>query len=297
MKIECPNCRLAGELTDGDVPPEGKSINCPRCKTGFQVGGAPPLSWADSFIDCPNCGYSDFTGKRFDICPTCGLDARGYVKPQKKQRKTVLPGPETAGGEDGAGQDGVAGELPGARGEGRNKEGIGPGTFPRQVVPRDLDMPLPLKCLGWFFMFGGVAMVVWGIKGFYEYGEFRSRTAVSILGEHPGPFKVFLFLGFFPTFRVLLGIFAAGAGSEFMKMRPWTRKGMEVAAWSGIGYIVLNEVAKMLVWFNSSSGSVSFFYVFAGMMDALLMIPLWSAPLLAIIWYLHGDTIAGIFKE
>ena len=297
MKIECPKCKLAGEIPDDTVPSEGKNIDCPRCKTAFLIGGPSPLSWADLFTDCPNCGYTDFNGKRFEKCPTCGLQARGYVKPKKNIPKTDFHGPEMAATENDAGLERLTGKSSGTYGEVLNKDVIVPGTSPRSAAPLDFDMPLLLKCLGWFFMCGGLAMVVWGIVGFYEYGEFRSRSIASTPGDHPGLFKGFLFLGFFPTFRILLGVFAFGAGSEFMKMRPWTRKGLEIAAWGGIGYVVLNEVAKMLGWFSRSSGSASFFYVFAGMVDALLMIPLWSAPLLMIIWYLHGDTIAGIFKE
>lgn len=37
MRIECPGCKYFGEVPDDKIPEQGVSINCPKCKTKFQV--------------------------------------------------------------------------------------------------------------------------------------------------------------------------------------------------------------------------------------------------------------------
>ena len=103
MKIECPHCRLTGQVSDASVPAEGRHMECPRCKKAFFVEKSVTASWADTLTDCPHCGYSNFSGERFDICPTCGLVAKDYSEqrnqqgggrpaPRKAERPADLPG-------------------------------------------------------------------------------------------------------------------------------------------------------------------------------------------------------------
>src|SRR6266567_4649118 len=215
MKIECPHCRLTGQVSDASVPAEGRHMECPRCKKAFFVEKSVTASWADTLTDCPHCGYSNFSGERFDICPTCGLVA-----------------------------------------------------------------------------------LVWGIIGFCGYWKLTpAQAVVSEFEEPPGPVALYLTRGLLPTLQVLLGLYAAAAGSQFLQLRPWARKGVEVAAWGGIAFAVGCEVADLTAWIRRSSGSASFSYYLVGVADTLLMAAIWSAPLVVTILYLRGDTIGEAFEE
>lgn len=84
MKIECPNCKLSGQVSDANIPPEGRGMECPRCKTNIFVQKKATANWADTISDCPECGYSTFSTERFDICSRCGLDVKEFNKKGKK---------------------------------------------------------------------------------------------------------------------------------------------------------------------------------------------------------------------
>lgn len=37
MRVQCPKCDFSGNIRDELIPPEGKQVNCPKCKTRFFV--------------------------------------------------------------------------------------------------------------------------------------------------------------------------------------------------------------------------------------------------------------------
>ena len=78
MKIECPECKLTGNVDDSMVPATGIAMNCPRCKTSFYVKKETTANWKDTATECPICRFSTFSEERFDICPTCGLVIKDY---------------------------------------------------------------------------------------------------------------------------------------------------------------------------------------------------------------------------
>ncbi|TVR04954.1 MAG: hypothetical protein EA398_00840 [Deltaproteobacteria bacterium] len=41
MRIECPACGAGGRYPGENLPPEGKTIRCPKCGTKFRIGGPP----------------------------------------------------------------------------------------------------------------------------------------------------------------------------------------------------------------------------------------------------------------
>jgi hypothetical protein len=53
----------------------------------------------------------------------------------------------------------------------------------------------------------------------------------------------------------------------------------------------------MFGWIRRSSSSASLMYYLVGLADSMLMAALWSAPLLAAIWYLRRDVIRDEFPE
>ena len=305
MKIECPHCRLTGQVSDASVPAEGRHMECPRCKTAFFVEKSVTAGWAETLTDCPQCGYSNFSGERFDICPTCGLVAKDYSEQRNRQgggrpapRKAERPAEKpTEASSDRMRQD--LERLQRAEEQKQRLSAAGDLVLPADEppVPESLVVPAPVRYLGWAFVGVGLLALVWGIIEFCGYWKLTPAQAVaSEYEEPPGPVALYLTRGLLPTLQVLLGLYAAAAGSQFLKLRSWARRGVEVAAWGGIAYAVGCEVADLIAWIRRSSSSASFTYYLVGFADAILMAAIWSAPLVVTILYLRGDTISEAFE-
>jgi predicted Zn finger-like uncharacterized protein len=110
MKIECPGCKLSGNIDDSTVPATGLAMTCPRCKKPFTVekpvvAAGEAVAMLDS---CPKCQYSTFSEEKFAICPKCGLVVADYHKEQLAATKTdaraggtsseAFPGADAEGG-------------------------------------------------------------------------------------------------------------------------------------------------------------------------------------------------------
>ncbi len=306
MKIECPHCQLTGQVSDASVPAEGRHMECPRCKKAFFVEKSVTASWAETLTDCPHCGYSNFSGERFDICPTCGLVAKDYNEQRNRQgggrpapRKAERPADQPAA----AASDRMRQDLERLQRAEEQKHRLSAASdlvLPpdEPSVPESLVVPAPVRYLGWAFVGVGLLALVWGIIGFCGYWKLTPAQAVaSEYEEPPGPVALYLTRGLLPSLLALLGLYAAAAGSQFLQLRAWARKGVEVAAWAGIAFAVGCEVADLTAWIRRSSSSASFTYYLVGFADTILMAAIWSAPLIVTILYLRGDTISEAFEE
>ena len=300
MRIDCPNCKLSGQISDIKIAPEGQYIDCPRCKSSFFVQKSAASSTAETLSDCPECGYSTFTDDRFDICPQCGLVAgthnKLYKKPEKRQKEVPADNEPVTVDKERVRQD-----LERLRREEENKRNQFAGQElllpPIELPTEALIVPDPLRYLSWAIMAIGVLVLLSGGKGFIEYWNFTPAETVTLLPEErPGSMKLFFVHGLLPTLRLLLGAYIAAAGSQFLKMRTWAKKAVELAVWSGIMYVIVGEAYELAGWIHRSSGSGSFLYYFLGVIDTLLMISLWSAPLLAAIWYMRRGSFDEVFK-
>lgn len=281
-------------------------MECPRCKAAFFVEKCVTASWADTLTDCPQCGYSNFSGERFDICPTCGLVAKDYSEKRNRQgggrpapRKGERPADQPAAADSDRMRQDLE-RLQRAEEQKHRLPAAGDLVLPpdEPPVPESLVVPAPVRYLGWAFVGVGLLALVWGVIEFCGYWKLTPAQAiVSEYDEPPGSVALYLTRGLLPTLLVLVGLYAAAAGSQFLQLRPWTRKGVEAAAWGGIAYAVGCEVADLIAWIRRSSSSASFTYYLVGVADTILMAAIWSAPLVLTILYLRGDTIGEAFEE
>lgn len=298
MKIECPNCKLTGQVSDINIPPEGRTMDCPRCKTSFFVKKTLTANWADTVTDCPECGFSTFSAERFDICPQCGLVVKNYHQKQKPAaRKVTVPADEPAVID----REQMRLELERLdREEKKKRQQYAAGeTEPIQEeeqVPPAPVAPAPIQCLGWGAVLVGVVVLVCGVKGLYDYGQLHPAEAVfPEVEDPPGPFGLYLTHGLIPTLQALFGIYAAIAGSWFLKMRPGAGKGLEAAAWSGIAVAVASELVNLIASIRRASSSPSFLYYLVEFAGFMLMTALWTVPLLAAVWYMRRDVVTDAF--
>ena len=134
------------------------------------------------------------------------------------------------------------------------------------------------------------------MKGLYDYGQIHPAVAVfPEIEEPPGPFRLYLTHGLLPTLQALVGMYAAMAGSLFLKMRPGARKGLEAAAWSVIAFAVASELVNLIASIRRASSSPSFMYYLVEFIGFILMTALWTVPLLAAVWFLRRDVITDTF--
>jgi hypothetical protein len=166
-----------------------------------------------------------------------------------------------------------------------------------EPVATAMVAPAPVRYLGGGFMAAAIAVLAYGLKGWYDYLLLKPEQVTTQYEDIPGPFMFFLSYGLQPLLRVLIGLFVLGAAYLFLKMRPGARKLLEAAAWSAIAFVVISESFNMFGWIKRSSGSASLLYYLVGLSDSMLMVALWSAPLLGAVWYLRSDAIRDEFPE
>lgn len=301
MKIECPKCKLTGQTSDLNIPAEGRYMDCPRCKTSFFVKKTPTANWVDTMTDCPECGYTSFNAERFDICPGCGLVAAEYREKSKQKPSPAAQDGMRAEGSAEIDREGMRQELERLEREEQKKRqqragGPAAEPLPDEPVPVAAVVPDQIKYLGWVFVAAGIVALVYGLKGGYDYLALNPADAAQD-EDQPGTFMLFLTYGLAPLLQTALGLFAMAAGTAFAKMKAGARKLLETSAWCGVVYVAGSEAADLVSWFRRSSGASSIIYYLVGFAGSVLMAALWSAPLLAAIWYMRRDAITDHFQD
>ena len=302
MKIECPSCKLTGQVSDANIPPEGRGMECPRCKTSFFVEKVAPSNWADTATDCPECGYATFSAERFDICPKCGLVVKEYRERKKCQepaRKVDSHGEEPAVMDrERMRQDLERLEREDKIRRKQRMESVSAPLLREEPVPVHIDTPVQVTYLSWGFILVALGLLAYGGKGFYDYLQMSPAQAITSRYEDP-PTALGLYLshGFAPILMVIMGFYFLVAGSQFLRMRPWARKAMEAASWLGIVFVTGRELANMVAAFRRASSDAAIQYYLVEFAGFILMTACWSAPLIAVIWYLRRDLFRDAFGE
>ena len=150
-----------------------------------------------------------------------------------------------------------------------------------------VDVSIPY--IGWGFVLVGMVVLAYGLKGLYDYGQIQPAVAEFAWQEDsPGPFRLYLTHGLFPTLEAIVGMSAAIAGSLYLKMWPVARKLLRGAAWSGIALAVTSELFNFIVTIRATSSRSSLYYL-AEFIVFITMTTFWTVPLLALIWFLRRD--------
>jgi hypothetical protein len=305
MKIECPSCKLTGQISDINIPPEGRYMDCPRCKANFFIQKKASANWADTLSECPRCGFSTFSEERFDICPQCGLDPKIHNEQSRTQpapRKAAPPEVKPAVVD----REAMRKELERLEQKEAEKRQRRAESIAAPVVPGHLDEPVPtgtvapppVRYLGWGFIAASFGMLVYGLIGWFGYLGLKPPQSVTDRYEDlSGPSGVFVSFGLRPLLGIILGFCTLLAVHQFLKMRPEGRRLLEASAWGGVVFVIGSEALDMYGWVRRSSSSASLMYYLVGLADSMLMAALWSAPLLAAIWYLRTDSIRDEFPH
>lgn len=297
MIIECPQCRLSGNVNEVELPAEGRYMSCPRCKTNFHAA-KPPLPSDSRFLmnTCPVCQYSTFTDEMFAVCPKCGHSGKDYKKVLKKREEPVHHAPQQDLPPLQEDMEQLKRELDALSLSHRNPDLVKAPAEAAAAEP--VKAPEPVKWTGWVCVAAGAVLV---LLGFFGLNNYYSKDWQEILSEpllEPlSKTRVFFSLGFLPWLRTLVGIWVIVVASQFLTMQVWARRELERCAWGGLALGVINEVVGFVEWVRISSSSPSFIYFAVGIAGSLFMVLVWSVPPLGLLWYLRRETIMSEFPE
>jgi predicted Zn finger-like uncharacterized protein len=284
MKIECPSCQLSGKINEVELPDSGRELECPRCKNSFHVDKpVTPAGTLGLMNICPACHYSTFTEELFAVCPKCGLVGSNYrEKFRKKQEFEQIQHDQEV--------------LTRSH---RNPELVAAPTLKEESsLPEKSRIPQPVWIAGWVCMAVGGALLLYGIAGLRDY---YGKDWQAILSE---PFvepisktSLFFRLGFIPWLITLFSLYFSALAGLFLTLKPTARKELIRGAWVGLALGAIHEIADFINWVRISSSSPSFSYLFTGIMNSLLWIVLWSAPALALIWFLQNNKVLQEYPD
>jgi predicted Zn finger-like uncharacterized protein len=276
MKIECPSCHLTGKVNELELPADGRELKCPRCKKGFHVRKPPPPAGNQDLMNiCPTCQYSTFTEEMFAVCPKCGLVVSSYREKLRKQQE----------------MDQLQRDREALTRSHRNPDLI--LAVPEEGAAVKPSIPQPILVTGWICIAVGGALLLYGLAGVMNYyGKDWQSTLSDSVVEPVSKTTLFFRFGFIPWLITLYSASFTAVAGMFLARKKGMRRELIKAAWFGVALGIIHEVADFINWVRISSSTPSFSYLFTGIVNALLWIILWSAPALALIWFLSSDRIA-----
>lgn len=283
MRIECPNCKLAGNVEDTRVPLEGTYLDCPRCKTRFMVKHeeqpqaravkheAPVEARPGVAVNtCPACDYSTFSEDTFERCPKCGTIAGEWTEKMQKLKEQRAQEEERRREEK---------RVLDKYGEADPEEDV-------QAVPAE-EIPIQVMVLGWIAVGVAAVFLIIGLKGFFTYS--------AMTPPPPDPYAIepqitsgqlFLSSGLFPLFQLMFAIYTGVAALQFLRLRQWSRLGLEISGWLALAGVVISHIIELVMWIRQSSSFP--FMVIAATFFGLVI---WSIPPLAAVWFLRGEVV------
>jgi len=146
----------------------------------------------------------------------------------------------------------------------------------------------PIPYIGRVFVLAGFVVLACGVMGLCDYWQIHpAKVVIPELDRPADPLSRYLTHGLLPTLQVLLGVFTAMAGSQYLKMRSGAGKRLEAAAWGGIAFAVVSELDNMIASIKRASSSPSDWYYLVQFIGFILMTAVWTVLLLAAVWFLR----------
>ncbi len=281
MKIECPSCHLSGKVNELDFPPGGRDLQCPRCKSTFHVNKPPPPAGRQELMSmCPACQYSTFTDELFAVCPRCGLVGSEYRDNSKKRQEAERLDRDR--------------EL--LTRSHRNPDLVAPA--PEEDLPESARAPQTIRITALSCMAVGGVLLLYGLYGLATYysQDWQAILSERLLEPVSGT-SVFFRLGFIPWLIALFSGYLLFTAVMFLRLRAGCLQRLRECAWGGLALGVIHETVGFVKWVEISSSTPSFSYLLSGIAGSLFWIVLWSAPSLALLYWLGNDRIRREFAQ
>jgi predicted Zn finger-like uncharacterized protein len=281
MNIECPSCHLTGKINELDLPPDGKDLNCPRCKKSFHVAKPADAELKRVMMNsCPACQYSTFTDEMFTVCPKCGMTLEEF---QKKAQRRQEKEPSQR-------------DLQQLNRSIRNPDLIKPPI--EEKAPEAIKAAQPVAVTAWSCIGVALAILCYGIYGLLRYYGKDWQAALSeTLIEPVSKTHVFFTMGFVPWVMSLFGIYFTWTGYQFLNLKSDSHKRLVESAWGGFAVVVIYEAMDFIKWIRVSSSDPSLSYYAAGIFSSIITIALMGVPFFLLLWYLNSDTITREVKN
>lgn len=299
MKIECPNCRLSGNINEVELPDEGRYMGCPRCKTSFHIA-KPALPSDTRYLmnTCPVCQYSTFTEEMFAVCPKCGHSGKDYKKVVKRTDHTASQAPRQEPPVPHEDLEQLKRDLDAMQRSHRNPNLVAAPVEGTAEEPARRKIPEPVKWTGWLSFGAGAALFICGFVGLINY---YSKDWQAILSEpllEPlSKTRVFFSIGLMPWLHTLVAVWIMVVASQFLNLQGWARRELARCAWGGLALGVINETVGFIEWVRISSSSPSFLYCATGVIGSMIWVFVWSIPPLTLLWFLRKECILEAFPE
>lgn len=285
MKIECPECKLAGNLDEAVIPATGIALNCPRCKARFTVF-RPQAGDGGAMLDCcPSCQYATFSEEKFSACPKCGLVVADYLRQRAASNGNNAPAVPPA----------MTSEERRRDEESRKKYGLedqsaeaGRGTA---SVFGAKGAPVPLLITGWATIAVAVALVLYGASGYMEYQARQGEAeAVMKAGEQTlSGFSLFWRFGLIPLVMIAYAVVMTFAANRFLCLHARAIRWLEIGGWSGMALGAMIELVDFSAWCARASENATIGYYATGVLGGALMALLWMAPPFVLVEYLRSE--------
>lgn len=273
MKIECPTCKLSGEVNEAEIPLDGRYIDCPRCKNGFHVKKPLAKGWNQNMMSsCPACQYSTFTDEMFDVCPKCGLQGKVHNERKLKQQEEAQLKKDA---------ERLTRSL-------RPDDFISPPL--KEIEPEISSVPpvvrytaagvLAVACL---VAFSGVT----GLIGYNGDTLFEKINETSI--EPVSRTKIFLAHGLLPWVLTIYGVMMAFFSGMLLRSGRGALRLLELGAFIGMGIGVAYEVIDFIAVVRRSSASASFEYYLVGFVTSALLLAVWVVLPVALVRWIRSE--------
>lgn len=297
MKIECPECKLSGNLDESVIPATGISLNCPRCKARFVAERPQPGGEEGGMLDsCPSCQYATFSDEKFSVCPKCGLVVADYLRRRGtggNDRKAVTP----------VEQPHLTPEEQLRDAESRRKYGLeepeDEGEKPISLLGAS-GVPFPLQVAGWLTIVVAFALAVYGVSRYMEYlAKVNEAEAILQSGEQAlTGFSLFWRFGLIPLLMTGYGAAIVVIANRFLCLHSRAIGWLEIGGWTGMALGALTELVDLAAWCARASESATIGYYATGLFGGALMALLWMALPFVLVEYLRSeqfDRLKGYF--
>jgi hypothetical protein len=293
---------MTGNIDDIDISLLGGRLECPRCKNGFHIDKASPVTAGPYLMSmCPVCQYSTFTDEMFSVCPKCGTTGTNYrdmllkKSGQKQQRKEdenayqktppLEPAPERKMREHIL----LTRSL-------RNPdfERETPGKAEASKIP----IPGPIRLTGWIAIVAGGLSLCVALAGLVDYygKDWQAILSVPLL-EQKSKVWIFFKIGLFPWLRLIFSVCFIVAATQFLALRRLAPTIVSRMSWGGIALILIQEIIRIVNRILLSSGSPSPIFYIDCIITFLATAFFWSFPFLVTILLLRRESTLRDYPE
>ncbi|MFA5795390.1 MAG: hypothetical protein WC980_10055 [Candidatus Brocadiia bacterium] len=151
----------------------------------------------------------------------------------------------------------------------------------------DAKRPIAITVIGYVSLFFACFMILGNIISYIIIKSHEANSSSFILQESPHRYiKIAAFLS------VLFGVFLLKASIDFLKLRAWARKAIEIISWVWIVYVAGLIVFITVRYFMVGDGNL---LAIPLIIMGIIMASMGAIPSIAIIYLLRSRSIKDVF--